>query len=468
MHKKLDTIWTTFWESPIDVKKEFNLLSRWKDLDLFLSKINYSSFEDEKEAIELLHNYMSGWPKQVILEIIDHVRSLRKQKVKTRIAPSPTGSFHLGTLRTTLLNYVHAKANNGIFLVRIDDTDITRNKQEYIDLIYYELRKFGLIFDETFQQSQRLNRYKEVAEAIGIKRDNTFILEMEGYDMVILRENGYPTYNFASILDDYDYDITHIIRGVDHIANLKEQRYIWQQICCKYSLKLFPTVIHAGLLFDGKEKLSKRKGNGITEDYNNYSVNAILNWLFKFGWSHPDPNFDSKYKTLTLDQMISLYHEGNISTSNCKIDLKKLEWLNKRHKSMECNRKHLYLEGYNYEFRELYKMLANDAVVSHFGYYYNIDVDKQQLTGIELLSRQKNFKYFSNFHDDIGEVRRMFSGSGTNSLEVTNHIIRLVKKGVIPDPYNLVKIYFNPILQNETSFISLRLFKQKKRTIYPY
>lgn len=251
--------------------------------------------------------------------------------MKTRISPSPTGEFHLGTLRTALLNYLAAKSNNGTFVLRIDDTDITRNNEEYIKLIYDEMNKFGLIPDETFKQSERLPRYKEVAEKIGTLTKNGYEITVDNYQMIILRSNGYPTYNFASILDDYDYDITHIIRGVDHIANLPKQQQIWNMICKIYGNKQFPEVIHAGLLFDGNSKLSKRSNNGTTKNYENYKPSAILNWLFKFGWSHPNPNFDSLFKILKLDDMIRVFKEGHIVSSNCRIDKTKLEWLNKRH-----------------------------------------------------------------------------------------------------------------------------------------
>jgi glutamyl/glutaminyl-tRNA synthetase len=253
----------------------------------------------------------------------------------TRVAPSPTGAFHLGTLRTALLNYLMARANNGTFILRIDDTDQERNQSSYIDYIYNQMNQFGLDYDVTFRQSERLDRYREVAQKIGTKTDNGYELDMGEYSMVILRNNGFPTYNFCSILDDYDYDVTDIVRGVDHIANESKQRVIWDLICKVEGDKKFPNLVHAGLLFEGNKKLSKRSGNGTTEDYKDYSTAAILNWLLKFGWSHPDPLFDKKHPTLSMDQMIELFNDGNISDRNCKIDKAKLDFLNKKWKSIE-------------------------------------------------------------------------------------------------------------------------------------
>lgn len=249
--------------------------------------------------------------------------------MKTRVAPSPTGQFHLGTLRTALLNYLMARANGGQFILRIDDTDQERNKQEHIDYIYDQMYQFGLDYNLTFKQSERLDRYKEIAEKIGTKTENGYELDMGEYKMVILRNNGYPTYNFCSILDDYDYDITHIIRGVDHISNLDKQKRIWGEICRVEVEKTFPEVIHAGLLFEKGKKLSKRSGNGTTEDYKDFSKKALINWLLRFGWSHPDPNFDKHHPTLSMYEIISLFNDGNISNRNCGIDKNKLLFLNK-------------------------------------------------------------------------------------------------------------------------------------------
>lgn len=258
----------------------------------------------------------------------------------TRVAPSPTGFFHLGTLRTALLNYLMARANGGTFILRIDDTDQLRNKEEWVDFIYDEMKEYGLDYDITFRQSDRLDRYKEVADKIGTKQDDgTTTVDMSGttgdYKMVILRDNGYPTYNFCSILDDYDYDVTNIVRGVDHIANLEKQELLWVMICNVEGDKKFPEVTHAGLLFEGAKKLSKRSGNGTTADYKDVNKNAFMNWLLKFGWSHPDPTFDKKFPTVSMAQAIDMFNDGSITKSNCKIDKAKLAFLDKKWKAME-------------------------------------------------------------------------------------------------------------------------------------
>lgn len=254
--------------------------------------------------------------------------------VITRVAPSPTGYFHIGTLRTALLNYLYAKANNGTFVLRIDDTDQERGNDDLIDYIYKQMSDFKLDHDVTFKQSERLDRYKEVAQKIGYEAaDGSIALDMPDYTMTLVRANGFPLYNFASTLDDYDSNITHIIRGVDHISNASKQQFVWRQILkATGEVKPFPKLIHAGLLLDGKtkKKISKRDGSGLVSDYAEYSNEAILNWIFKLGWSSKDPIFDKKYPTLNISQMVEVFDGGNINKANSNVFIDKLQWLNKK------------------------------------------------------------------------------------------------------------------------------------------
>lgn len=250
--------------------------------------------------------------------------------MKTRFSPSPTGLFHIGSARTALLNYLMTRANDGTFLLRIDDTDQDRNKKENVDYIYEIMSYLGLDYDSTFMQSDRLDRYLDVAKKIGTQTEKGYEVNMGDYNMVILRTNGFPTYNFCSILDDYDSDITNIIRGVDHISNLDKQIKIWNMITPVEGDKKFPIVQHAGLLFQSGRKISKRDGTSSMEFYKSFNKNAVLNWIFRLGWSHPDPNFDKKNQILSLDDMINVFNEGHISKNNCGIDLNKLNFLNKK------------------------------------------------------------------------------------------------------------------------------------------
>lgn len=258
-------------------------------------------------------------------------------KIVTRVAPSPTGFFHIGTLRTAVLNYLYARANGGKFILRIDDTDQARGDESLIDYIFKQMSDFKLDYDDTFRQSERLQRYQEIAKEIGdLQEDGSITIDMGEYTMTLLRATGFPLYNFASVVDDFDYGITHIIRGVDHISNAPKQQVLWEKVTKALgSDKPFPELIHAGLLLDGKtgKKISKRDGSGLVSDYEEYDKRAILNWILKLGWSHKDSKFDKQYPTLDIEQMVEVFNGGNINQSNAKVFSDKLQFLDKKFKN---------------------------------------------------------------------------------------------------------------------------------------
>jgi glutamyl/glutaminyl-tRNA synthetase len=228
----------------------------------------------------------------------------------TRIAPSPTGMFHLGTARTALFNYLAAKASNGKFILRIDDTDTDRNKQEYTDIILETLDWLGLKYDELYYQSKRTDLYLETARRLveagkafsptgvaaillkpPVALPNSFLdtvageiqitdtnrKQIEGGTIgdktsngtVLIRENGMATYQFASVVDDYYLGINYIIRGVDHITNTPKQIAIWvaihdsagipwSKLSEEEGIEYLPQFAHIGLIHKDKKKLSKR------------------------------------------------------------------------------------------------------------------------------------------------------------------------------------------------------------------
>lgn len=185
----------------------------------------------------------------------------------TRIAPSPTGMFHLGTARTAYFNWLAVRASGGKFILRIDDTDVERNKDEYIQVILDSLEWLGLDYDEIYYQSKRTDIYLETAArllqenkafeaengAIILKYADTLWLNQSSfYDsiageipitdtnreqikdkLVLVRGGdkiGQPTYQFCSVVDDFNMNITQIIRGVDHIMNTPKQIAIWNAL----------------------------------------------------------------------------------------------------------------------------------------------------------------------------------------------------------------------------------------------
>lgn len=278
--------------------------------------------------------------------------------MNTRIAPSPTGYMHIGTARTAYFNWLAAKASNGKFILRIDDTDTDRSKQQYVDSILNTMHWLSLDFDDIYYQSARLDRYKflandliaknlarvhdgctklslnrnfpyswqdEIAGSIFISNDDF----ANANDMILVRSNGIATYNFASVIDDMDFGIDCIIRGTDHITNTSKQVILWHIL--GYPL---PKFYHIRLIaFKGK-LLSKREQTSDIATYKNlgYDVDAMLNFLARMSWS---PTKDDKSTTiLSKDDMIRMFWtEGNMRNSQVNLDLSKLESYDRKYKA---------------------------------------------------------------------------------------------------------------------------------------
>ena len=276
--------------------------------------------------------------------------------MKLRIAPSPTGQLHIGNARTALFNWLYAKANNGTFLVRIDDTDTERSTEEFQKDITENLKWLGLHWDEgievggshdSYKQSSRFDRYQEVAEvllsrnlayeddgAIRFKVPNDGSIEFKDYirgdmlfnlsdveDFVILRSDKSPTYHLASTVDDIDYGITIIARGEDILSSTPKHIMLMKSMDAS-----LPDFCHLPLLFgpDGK-KLSKRHGDTSVEAFKNKGIlsEAMFNYLCLLGWS---PGND--LEQFDINTAISKFDLKNVLPNSAIFDEKKLLWLN--------------------------------------------------------------------------------------------------------------------------------------------
>ena len=302
--------------------------------------------------------------------------------IRTRFAPSPTGKLHIGGARTALFNYLFAKSNGGKFLLRIEDTDIKRSSKENIDVILnglnwlklipsekekyqsnetqqhidiaYKLLKNGFAY-KCYLSTEELNEMRNQSRKKGevIKspyRDNLanlknkdFVIRLkmplEGQttindkvqgevnvnnsildDMVLLRKDNSPTYMLASVVDDYNMEITNIIRGDDHFNNAFRQIQI-----IKYMNWPIPTYAHIPLIHgeDGT-KLSKRHGAENVMDYkqDGYEVEVLKNYLLRLGYSINDD------KIYDLESDIFNFKLDKINKSPSRFDLKKLSSMN--------------------------------------------------------------------------------------------------------------------------------------------
>ena len=307
--------------------------------------------------------------------------------VVTRFAPSPTGSLHLGAARTAIFNFLYARQNSGKIILRIEDTDQKRSTSDSLNEIISSLEWLGINWDEgPYLQSERLDDYRKCAENLldedlaykcfmtteeinqlkeNASKENKiykypktwrdrddhpkdtdfvirfktpeskqikFIDSLRGQididssnidDFIILKSNGFPTYNFASVVDDAEMNVTNVIRGEDHLSNTPKQVLIFNAIN-----KKTPMFTHVSMILGkDKTKLSKRHGAESISNFkkSGYLSISIINYLARLGWSHGDQEIFS------LDEMISLFSLDNLSKSPAIFDTDKLSWVNASH-----------------------------------------------------------------------------------------------------------------------------------------
>ncbi|MDI6801024.1 MAG: glutamate--tRNA ligase [Thermodesulfovibrionales bacterium] len=307
--------------------------------------------------------------------------------IRVRFAPSPTGHLHIGGARTALFNYLFARHNNGIFILRIEDTDTSRSTEEYIEAIIEGMKWLKLSWDEgPYRQTERFDAYKSYIEKLlqegkayycyctpeeleqrrkeaiekgmpqkyaGRCRSLTepvsdkpfavrFKMPQEGTtvvtdlirgvvefdnsqleDLVIMRSDGTPTYNFVVVVDDIDMKITHVIRGDDHLNNTPKQMHIYRAFGWEP-----PQFAHLPMILGSdKTRLSKRHGATSVMAYKEtgYLPDALVNYLVRLGWSHGDQ------EVFTRDELIKYFTIENIGKSAAVFNPEKLLWLNSQY-----------------------------------------------------------------------------------------------------------------------------------------
>ena len=268
--------------------------------------------------------------------------------VRVRAAPSPTGFLHVGSARTFLFNWLYARHDGGEFRLRIENTDTSREIAAAVEQIQESLRWLGLEWDGpvTFQLD-RLERCQQearrlVAEGKAYEDEGAIRFRMpdDGVtawddvirgrieypnekleDLVILRSDGRPTYNFASPVEDWLDAITHVIRGDDHIPNTPKQIHVLLALGA-----VPPVYAHVPYVAgpDGR-KLSKRHGAVAVEDYraDGYLAEALVNYLALLGWS-----YDDRTTVMSRDQLTERFTLERVGSSPAAFDHDKLRWLN--------------------------------------------------------------------------------------------------------------------------------------------
>lgn len=306
--------------------------------------------------------------------------------VRTRFAPSPTGYLHIGGARTALYCWLFAKRHQGTFILRIEDTDRERSTDESIQAILDSMQWLNLNYDEgPFYQTQRFDHYRAAAEKLlaeghayrcycskerleklrteqqarqekprydghcrNLRSQQTgdyvvrFANPLDGEvivndavhgdvvfqnteldDLIILRSDGVPTYNFTVVVDDWDMKITHVIRGDDHLNNTPRQINILKALGGE-----IPVYAHVPMILgpDGK-RLSKRHGSASVMEYREqgFLPEAVLNYLVRLGWSHGDQEIFSR------DELQRFFDLDHLNKSPASINPEKLLWINQHY-----------------------------------------------------------------------------------------------------------------------------------------
>jgi len=337
-----------------------------------------------------------------------------EDKIRVRFAPSPTGYIHVGNARTALFNWLFARQKGGVFVLRVEDTDIERSREEYEHNLIQDLRWLGLDWDEgpdvggdfgPYRQSERLELYHKYADqlleegkayycfctaeelenqrqaalaegrmpvysgrcrnigleearrrlaageeaAIRLKVPEEGLVQFEDLvrglvefdlkligDPIIVRSNRMPAYNYAVVIDDALMNITHVIRGEDHVSNTPRQILLYGALGWKQ-----PVFAHLSMVMgQDNTRLSKRHGATSVDQFRRDGIlaEALCNYLSFLGWSPPEGN-----EVLRLEELVRLFDLGRVSRSAAIFDYEKLHWLNRQHIRLLTSEKKLEL-----------------------------------------------------------------------------------------------------------------------------
>jgi nondiscriminating glutamyl-tRNA synthetase len=300
--------------------------------------------------------------------------------VRVRFAPSPTGFFHIGSARTALFNWLYARHTGGTFILRIEDTDQARNSEEFLRLIYDSMAWLGLDWNEgpnptgggergsfgPYRQSQRMALYKEYLQKLlnngrAYEKDGAIwfkllgerykvfddhrkkevekvktapvviedkirgrVERVEDEDFVIFRSDGNPVFHFVNVVDDITMQVTHIIRGEDHLSNTSKHVRLYEGFGVTP-----PVFAHIPLILKapemGQGKMSKRDKGALIEEYQqrHFLPAALVNYLALLGWNPGDDR-----EKMPVAEIIRLFDLPGVNQSNAKFDPKKLANLN--------------------------------------------------------------------------------------------------------------------------------------------
>lgn len=381
--------------------------------------------------------------------------------IRVRFAPSPTGYLHIGNLRGVLFNMLFAKKHKGTFILRMEDTDLVRSSKNYEKQIIDDLEWLGIYFDEgphlpfskygPYRQSERLDIYKKYADILLDKgyvekildeqdsskyalklnigkqkiqiKDRIFnLVEREVEDFIIMKSNGYPTYHFACVVDDYLMGISHIIRGQDHLVNTAKHILLYNLFGWSS-----PEYAHYSLTLN----LSKRNQSQSLLYFREkgYAKEAIINKAMLLGWSPKDQN-----EKFNIFDKIEEFSIKDLSKVNSKFDQEKLNWLANK-----------YLKDYSLE--ELYNQVIKRLYIN---YGKNLPYDKHAIEQMINLYKDQ-IRYIEEF---VELTRYLFQ----ESLDYKKNMDSLKKNIFLKE----IKIYVTLLLntmKNEEIYTNINKYK---------
>ncbi|MGD6858522.1 MAG: glutamate--tRNA ligase [Enterobacteriaceae bacterium] len=437
----------------------------------------------------------------------------------TRFAPSPTGNLHIGNIRTALYSWLFAKSNNGKFLIRIEDTDKKRSKSNFAKSIIKIIKWLKLDWDnKIYYQSKRKKKYEKYLKYMlktglaykcfcskerllnikkmqilnkikpkydlfcrykknylklhnkfvirakmpksGITSFNDFVYgnltinNKELDDFIICRSNGDFTYNFCCAIDDYEMKISHVIRGEDHLNNTPKQINLLSLLNLK-----FPKYIHLPIILNSfNKKLSKKNLESNIKFYKEEGIlsESLLNYLLRLGWSYKNKEI------FTIDEMKKYFSIKSIKKSPCKINFKKLLWINKEKIKLYSTKKikkilinFLKKMKINYPKRlskiiDLVKFRCNTIkeIVTDFKYLYEGFYIEKEIIFSNFHKFDINILYFiykvfseiNKFtYDSINEIFKKIKNNLKKDISFVYRLIRLIITGSESTP-NLKKI----------------------------
>ncbi len=397
--------------------------------------------------------------------------------VRVRFAPSPTGELHIGGARTALFNLLYARSKGGSLVLRIDDTDIERSREDYVEKLFTSLQWLGLDWDDgPYYQSRRLEHYTAEAERLlqenkgyrcyctteelargreeAKKENRAFIYpgtcrdlspEMEEKcrsegrnavvrlrtpvsgetvvddlirgevhfdnemldDFIILKSNGQPTYNFASVVDDLQLSITHVIRAEEHLSNTPRQ-----QLCALALGYELPAFAHVPMILaPDRSKLSKRHGATSVEEFQDegYLPEALINYMALLGWS---PGEDREL--LCLEEMIAAFNLEKVNKTAAIYDVNKLAWMN-GHYIRESDPDQLAEAAR--PFFEQHGLLKSELTSDDLAFFKKVlYAVRERARTLKELAEASEYFYLDDFEYDQKGIKKAFKKEGASDV----------------------------------------------------